>query len=282
MQLRAYNNLVSDSLLHRRLEQLLHANGGRASASAICEEVLLLPHSTDRNLMEALVEPLLAGDSRLQFDGDGMVAWVEPPAEEVWHRCRRFAVLDVETTNGGREQQRIIEIGLCRVEKGRVTREWTSLVNPEHKIPYWVRKLTGITDAAVREAPRFAELVPLLLDELEDTILVAHHARFDVACLNMELSRVLGKRMSNRYLCTVELSRRYLPGSRSYRLEALSQSLGLTHERPHRAASDARATAELFCHLLRTVEAPWSEHLRPHPAQVPTAEKVETKPPANT
>ncbi|MFQ5777200.1 MAG: PolC-type DNA polymerase III [Terriglobia bacterium] len=282
MQLRAYNNLVTDSHLHRRVEQLLHGNGGRASVNAICEEVLLLPPSTDRILMEALVEPLLTGDSRLQFDGDGMVAWVEPPAEEVWRRCRRFAVLDVETTNGGRDQQRIIEIGLCRVEDRRVTHEWTSLANPQRKIPYWVRHLTGITDAVVREAPRFAELVPLLLEELEDAILVAHHARFDVACLNMELSWALGKRMSNRYLCTVELSRRYLPGSRSYRLEALSEWLGLTHERPHRAASDARATAELFCHLLRTAEAPWSEHLRPHPPRAPAGENAETKPPANT
>jgi ATP-dependent DNA helicase DinG len=138
--------------------------------------------------------------------------------------------------------------------------------------------LTGITDAAVRQAPRFAEILPRLVDDLEDSILVAHHARFDVSCLNAELSRLWGKRLSNPYLCTVELSRRFLPGSDNYRLETLSQWLGLTHTRPHRAHSDARATAELLCHLLGPAAAPWRDFLRPRAATEAERKTAETKP----
>jgi ATP-dependent DNA helicase DinG len=220
---------------------------------------------------------MIEGDPRMQFSNGG-VKWVEMTSNSTWKSCRRFAVIDLETTNGPRHEQRIIEIGLCRVEDGAVRREWTSLINPERPIPYWVRQLTGITDGAVRRAPRFEEILPVLLDELDDSILVAHHARFDVSCLNAELSRLWGKRLSNPYLCTVELSRRFLAGSENYRLETLSQWLGLTHTRPHRAHSDARATAELFCHLLGTVEAPWREFLRPR-ASGEHSEKAETNPP---
>lgn len=276
---RPYKNLVPDSPLHRHLEQFLRENGGRASAASVCEEVLRLPVA-ESELAEILVGTLIEDDYRLRLDGDAAVEWVEPPAEELWRRCQRFAVIDVESTNGTRDDQRIIEIGVCVVEEARLVEEWSSLVNPDRRIPYWVQQLTGIADAAVARAPRFPEIGPQVMDRLEDSILVAHHARFDVACLNAEVSRWLGKRLANPYLCTVELSRRFLPGSENYRLETLSQHLRLTHERPHRAGSDARATAELFCHLLETAEAPWSDFLRPRqPQQGVPPSGIETKRP---
>lgn len=276
MERRRYKNLVPDSLLHRHLETVLRENGGRVPVTTVCEEVLLLPN-TDPALAGTLVEALIEDDPRMRLDGQGTVAWVEPAAAELWRTCRRFAVVDVETTNGGRSDNRIMEIGVAMVEEGRVTQEWAALVNPGRTIPYWVQQLTGITPAAVRAAPRFEELAPRLLDDLEDAILVAHHARFDVACLNAEVSRWLGRRLANPYLCTVELARRFLPGSDNYRLETLSQWLRLTHVRPHRAGSDARATAELFYHLLGGVEAPWHDYLRPRPPARAPGKIVETK-----
>ena len=279
MELRPYKNLIPDSPLHRHLEHLLRENSGRVSVSTVCEEVLQL-RATEPALAQTLAAALIEGDSRLRLNGGGVLEWAEEPAEKIWRACQRFAVVDVETTNGSREEQRIIELGVCLVENGQVSREWASLLNPERPIPYWVQQLTGISNTEVQAAPGFADILPRLLDDLEGTILVAHHARFDVACLNGELSRAISKRLANRYLCTVELSRHLLPGSRNYRLETLSRWLGLRHERPHRAGSDARATAELFCHLLATVEAPWADYLRPRDPSLgqPVEKIVETNP----
>lgn len=281
MQPRHYKNLVPDSPLHRELEQLLRENAGQIPIAAVCERVLRLP-PIDAGLAAVLVGGLIEEDSRMQLDGKGVLEWVEAPSASFAQDRPPFAVLDLETTDGAGNGQRIIEIGVCRVEHGRVTEEWTSLVNPGRPVPYWVRQLTGITNADVRRAPPFEELLPRLLDELEDTILVAHHARFDVACLNAEVSRLWGKRLSNRYLCTVELARRFLPHSENYRLETLSQCLGLTHTRPHRAHSDARAAAELFCHLLERVEVPWRDFLRPRALHPCESKIAETNPPALT
>ena len=276
---RRYKNLVPDSPLHRHLETLLRENGGRVSAMAVCEQVLLLP-AADARLAGTLVEGLIDGDPRLRVHADGTVEWVEPAGHAAWRACRRFAAVDVETTNGGRGEQRIMEVGVCLVEDGRLTREWSSLVNPGRPIPYWVRQLTGITDATVRTAPPFEEIAPRLLEDLEEAILVGHHARFDVACLNAEVSRLLGQRLANPYLCTAELARHFLPGSDNYRLGTLSQWLRLTHERPHRAGSDARATAELFCHLLASSDLPWGDYLRPRWDPVPAPKIAETNSPA--
>ena len=280
MELRPYKNLIPDSPLHRHLEHLLRENCGRVSAMTVCEEVLQI-RAAEPGLAETLTATLIEGDSRLRVNGGGMLEWAEQPAKEAWRRCQRFAVVDVETTNGSREEQRIIELGVCLVESGQVSREWASLLNPDRPVPYWVQQLTGISNTDVQSAPRFADVLPRLLDDLEDTILVAHHARFDVACLNGEVSRVLSKRLANRFVCTVELSRHLLPGSRNYRLETLSRWLGLRHERPHRAGSDARATAELFCHLLATAKAPWADYLRPRDpdfGRVADEKIVETNP----
>lgn len=275
MEFRHYKNLVPNSPLHRHLEQLLRENQGSLPLEVVCEEVLALPNLSSE-VATSLVQALIEYDYRIEMNGDGRVEWVEPSAETLWQSKPRFAVLDLETTNGARNDQRVIELGLCLVESGRITEMWSSLVNPERRIPYWVRRLTGITDEQVRQAPPFADLLPRLLEDLEDAVLVAHHARFDVACLNSELGHALDKRLANRYLCTVELSRHLLPGSENYRLETLSRWLGLRHEQPHRAGSDAQATAELFCHMLNTVEAPWSDYLRPHPIRSARAEIAET------
>lgn len=267
MELRRYKNLVPDSPLHRQLERLLREESGRIPMRKVLEQVMMV-RGLDGPAAEGVVATLIEDDPRMRLNGDATVEWTEAPPEEIRDANRRFVVLDLEVTNGGRGRQRIIEIGVCHVEKGRIVAEWSSLVNPQRPIPFWVRRLTGITNEAVRSAPRFEELLPRLLDELQEALLVAHHARFDVACLNSEISRVLERRLTNRYLCTVELARHFLPGSDNYRLETLSQWLQLRHERPHRAGSDARATAELFCHLLSTVDARWNDYLRPRPSPV--------------
>lgn len=279
MTARRYHNLIPDSPLHRDLERLLRENAGWISLTEVCEQVLRMP-AKEPAVAATLVEALIEDDPRFALNGDGTLHWIDPTLDTLWRRCRRFAVVDVETTNGAIHDQRVIEIGLCLVEDGRLQREWTSLVNPQRPIPYWVRQLTGITDAHVRNAPLFEELLPRLLEETEDAVLVAHHARFDIACLNSELSRLWGARLRNPYLCTVELSRRFLPGSENYRLETLSRWLRLTHTQPHRAGSDARATAELFCHLLGTADIPVGDYLRPRGVYRPEGKNAETKPPA--
>ncbi|MBI2201954.1 MAG: hypothetical protein HYU43_08455, partial [Armatimonadetes bacterium] len=150
MAFRVYKNLVPDSHLHRELEALLEKNGGRATVEEVCTQVLLLP-TTLPSLARILVEGLLQGDARLHLS-DSQVEWHEPTREEIWRRRTHFLVVDVETTDGARRDQRIIELGVCRIEEGRITDQWSQIINPRRSLSPWVRNLTGITEAMLAKA----------------------------------------------------------------------------------------------------------------------------------
>ena len=71
---------------------------------------------------------------------------------------RIYSVVDIETTGGLKGGNRITEIGVVKVQHGKVIDTWTSLVNPERHIPGFITSLTGISDSMVYNAPVFAEI----------------------------------------------------------------------------------------------------------------------------
>lgn len=172
------------------------------------------------------------------------VHWTVDPGQD-------YVVVDLETTGGDTRGNRITEIGAVRVRGGAIIDEWTSLVNPERHIPSFVAKLTGITDAMVATAPRFAEIATDFRAFVGDAVFAAHRAKFDHGFCRAEFERI-GERFSAPALCTVVEARKHFPGLKSYGLAALCQHFGIPLESHHRALCDARATAAI---LLRIQEA---------------------------
>lgn len=156
---------------------------------------------------------------------------------------RPLVFLDLETTGATAHYDRITEIGLVEVDCGRHAGEWSSLVNPEMRIPPSIQTLTGITDAMVANAPTFADLAESLYERLEGKVLVAHNARFDYGFLRNEFRR-LGLRYQPKVLCTVKLSRRLYPQHRRHNLDSLIERHGLSCDGRHRARADARVLWE--------------------------------------
>ena len=67
-----------------------------------------------------------------------------------------IAVLDVETTGASADfGHRVIELGIVRLEGGRVVAEYQQLIDPERRISPGVTALTGISQAMVTGQPRF-------------------------------------------------------------------------------------------------------------------------------
>ncbi|CAI6081031.1 ATP-dependent DNA helicase DinG [Cohnella sp. JJ-181] len=159
----------------------------------------------------------------------------------------KFAVLDFETTGTSSQNDEIIQIGIAVVDDtGAVSSVYQSLVKPSRPIPAFITSLTGIGDADVADAPGIedaaAEMVPLL----HDAVLVAHNAGFDASFLQAALDRSGYLPYAGRVLDTVDLARLVFPFLPSYRLTAITHSLGIAHDRPHQADSDALATAEVL------------------------------------
>jgi DNA polymerase-3 subunit epsilon len=164
-----------------------------------------------------------------------------------------YAIVDIETTGGYAANHRITEIAIYHHDGMRVTEHYHSLLNPGRNIPYYITGLTGITTEMVLDAPTFEEIAEDLFNLLDGKIFVAHNAHFDYSFLKREFE-LAGINWNAKKLCTVRLSRKIIPGLRSYSLGSLSESLGVTITNRHRAGGDASATAKIFDLLLRRDE----------------------------
>ena len=161
-----------------------------------------------------------------------------------------YAIIDIETTGGSARIEKITEIAIYQHDGEQITGEYVSLVNPERNIPYFITNLTGITNEMVEDAPRFFEIAKNIVELTEGRTFVAHNARFDYSFIRQEF-KSLGFKYSRNLLDTVALSRKLLPGHRSYSLGNICKDLNISINGRHRAAGDALATVRLFEILMR-------------------------------
>lgn len=244
-----YPNLISDSLLINETIRLLQAFGGRASAVEIVDAVMKI-NRPEANLAKMLVADLVETDPRLQLNEDT----VELIAFNQDSRAlfeTDFVVFDLETTGAKCPPCRVTEIGAYRIEGGKIVEEFQTLINPETSIPSFITSLTGISNAMVRHAPKFAGVAADFLDFIGDAVLVAHNAPFDMRFINHEIGRVhRNYRLANSHLCTVQLSRKLLPHIENHRLHTVADYFSINIENRHRAPDDAFATAKIFVQFL--------------------------------
>ncbi|GGK53236.1 MULTISPECIES: exonuclease domain-containing protein [Flavobacteriaceae] len=158
-----------------------------------------------------------------------------------------YAIVDIETTG---HSSKITEISIFIFNGKKIIDEYTTLVNPECVIPPFITNLTGITNAMVGGAPKFYEIAKKVQEITEDCIFVAHNVNFDYNIINKEF-KDLGFEFKRKKLCTIRLSRKLIPGLKSYSLGALCNSQNIVIKDRHRAKGDAEATTILFEKLLK-------------------------------
>jgi len=156
-----------------------------------------------------------------------------------------FAILDIETTGGSPKTEKITEIAIFFHDGEKIVDEWSTLINPEKSIPYFITGLTGISNEMVASAPRFYEVARELVERTENQIIVGHNVKFDYSFIKSEFKN-LGFEFDRKTLCTIQLSRKIIPGHRSYSLGKLCKELGIEITDRHSAAGDALATVKLF------------------------------------
>lgn len=244
--------LRGGGLVRRALELL---RGGPRSTQELAEA--LLGVRGDLPSAAAAVFTLLGTDSRFEVDARGV--WSLPAAPVLAAagslREEEWVVVDVETTGGSPGQgHRVTEVAAVRVSGGQIVGHYSSLVNPQRRIPSMITALTGISDQMVRDAPLFYQIAPRLGEELVGRVFVAHNAAFDWRFVSSEMERSLGQELAGRQLCTVRLARRLLPQLPSRTLDALANYFALDIESRHRALDDAVATAKVLIHFLDLLE----------------------------
>lgn len=163
-----------------------------------------------------------------------------------------FTIIDIETCGGKFDypKGRITEICILVHDGLQVTEKFSSLINPECYISPLYTKITGITNQMVSNAPKFHEIANTIIQLTENRTFVAHNVSFDYNFIKGEFAS-LGYHFEREKLCTVKLSRKLIPGKKTYSLGPLCESLGIANDARHRAEGDAVATAKLFDILLQ-------------------------------
>ena len=165
-----------------------------------------------------------------------------------------FVAFDLETTGLSPKSDRVIEIGAVRFGAGMAERDrFEMLVDPGMPIPLAVQRLTGLSDRDVRGAPSPQEAMAQFAEFCDGARLVAHGGMFDMAFCAALVPQAFGA--SRVVFDTLDLARILLPVAVSHSLPLLSEELEITHDRPHRALSDAEATWLLFRHLVDAADA---------------------------
>lgn len=165
-----------------------------------------------------------------------------------------LVVVDLETTGLDHRVERIIEIGMVRLENGEVTEKYETLVNPDVPIRHSSFNIHGISEEMVADAPKIEDVLPTVLEFLGDAPLVAHNAIFDYSYLNEASKRMYEKRIENLRIDTFEIFRNVFPDEPSHGLSALLAKFGYESDVLHRALDDAENLARVFPKLIKMYE----------------------------
>ena len=155
-----------------------------------------------------------------------------------------YVCIDLETTGLDPKTDKIIEIGVVRVENNAVAEEWETFVNPDRQLEERIIELTGIRDEQLSAAPMIEEVLPTLLEIVGDHPLLGHSVMFDYSFIK---KAAVNRRMTFEKdgIDTLKIARKYLTELESRSLGYLCEYYGICHN-AHRALCDAKATVELY------------------------------------
>ena len=179
-----------------------------------------------------------------------------------WTDCRLVA-FDTETTGlRSYDGDRIIEFGAVELfvdDSTQITRvkHHQYMINPQMAIPREASAVSGIRTEDVANAPIFSRVANDIWNLLSDAVVIAHNFSFDFGFLRNEFHRV-GKEwpQTKGEVDTLQLSRRFMKGLRSKKLESVARELRVPLENAHRAVDDAEACGRVFVELTKSYGAP--------------------------
>lgn len=173
----------------------------------------------------------------------------------------RFVVLDTETTGFDYDNDRILCIGALILQNGKIAVSESFEVYPEQEhYDKSTAQIHGILKAFVVKRPSELETLQLFLEFLGDSIIIAHHATFDVTMINKALERNGLPELTNPKLDTALLYKRTLIKSHlferkdHYSLDDLADKFDISKKDRHTALGDAYITAIAFLKIVKKLK----------------------------
>jgi len=182
----------------------------------------------------------------------------------------QFAALDTETT-GIDQTSRVVEIAIIQCDStGSIQEEWSSLVNPSTPIPKGASNIHKITNAVVKNSPKYGELYDEILGRMKGRIPVVYNLTYDWRIMKNEADRLSKPWFSFFGICPLTLARKLFPAVPGGHSQAnLSRYLNLhdDDEQDHRALADTRHTVKVLFEAVlpqlndMTIQQLWDEQV---------------------
>ncbi len=155
-----------------------------------------------------------------------------------------YVVIDIETTGLDLEHSQILEIGAVLISNGMMKSNYSSFIRYEGEIPETIKRVTGITEEMVKNAPELEQVMSDLKKFIDKRPVVAHNGfSFDFPMLERH-----GLKLNEKY-DSMEFAFFILPCNVSgHSMAALTQYFA-GEDVPHRALEDCKVEFDVICRL---------------------------------
>lgn len=162
-----------------------------------------------------------------------------------------FTSIDFETANKNRDSA--CSVAVVVIENGRMVDSYNSLIRPpEMFFEEGNIKIHGITPQMVENAPTFADIWRDLRMYLDNRIVIAHNAFFDMGVLRSCIWKYNLAKPQFKIACTVQIARKVWPQLPNHKLNTLGEFFQIQFKH-HDALDDAKVCAKIPLVAGRTV-----------------------------
>ncbi len=162
-----------------------------------------------------------------------------------------IVAFDTETSGAYPLDSDLCEIAAVKWKNGQVIDTYQTLVKPRKEMSKFIIGIHGITNEMVESAPLVTDVITDFHKFIADSVVVAHHAPFDLGFIGYEFEKKNLMLPTTPALCSSLLSRKIFPESKNHKLSTLIEFFNLEKGTAHRALYDSQSCLAV---LLKCIE----------------------------
>lgn len=170
----------------------------------------------------------------------------------------RFVVFDTETTGLDSKNDRLLSIGCVAVKNFSISiSDQLEIYVYQEEFKKETVKIHGLLKHGAFAKVDELKALKAFLNYVQNSILVVHHAAFDVAMINEVLKRNNLPKLKNKVIDTAILYKKskYVKNEKHYSLDDLCRLFNLKMHDRHTASGDAYLTALVFLKISKLLKA---------------------------
>jgi DNA polymerase III subunit epsilon len=166
-----------------------------------------------------------------------------------------YVSFDLETSGAWPIGDEICEIAAVKWKNGEKIEEFQSLIKGTKPLSDFIIGIHGISNEMVANAPAIGSMIKPFRDFIEGSIMVAHHAPFDMGFLAYEFEKSGLSFPAPPVLCTSLLSIVLFPEYENHKLQTLVHEFKIEKRTVHRALEDSLACGAAFFKCVEKIGA---------------------------